>query len=187
MAIEPTFFATAGAFRTWLKRNSASANELLVGFYKRESGQPSMTWPESVDEALCVRWVDGVRKRIDASSYQIRFTPRKQGSTWSAVNIAKVKVLTESGRMRASGLKAFAARSATKSRTYSYEQSATAALAPKDEALFRKNKAAWPFFAAQAPSYRKKLLWWVIGAKQDVTRAKRLVMLIKASASAKRM
>jgi len=187
LPLGPKFFATPAAFRSWLKRNSASANELIVGFYTRDSGLPSITWPESVDEALCVGWIDGVRKRIDASSYQIRFTPRKPSSTWSAINIEKVRMLTDAGRMQSSGLKAFTARTAAKSQTYAYEQKVIAALAPKDEAQFRKIKPAWTFFAAQPPSYRKRLLWWVVNAKQEATRAKRLAALIEASKNQNRL
>jgi len=187
MSIEPKFFATPGEFRAWLKRNSTTASELVVGFYKRESGQPSMTWPESVDEALCVGWIDGVRKRIDASRYQIRFTPRKPSSIWSAINIEKVRVLADAGRMQVGGRKAFAARTAAKSKTYAYEQKGIAALASEDETTFRKNKAAWTFFAAQPPGYRKTLLWWVVSAKQEATRAKRLAALIEVSKSGKRL
>ncbi len=181
MSSEPKFFAKPSEFRTWLNRNSATASELIVGFYKRDSGRPSMTWPESVDEALCVGWIDGVRKRIDDARYQIRFVPRKPSSIWSAINIEKVRVLTDAGRMQASGRMAFAARTAAKSKTYAYEQQGIAALAPKDAAKFRKHKTAWIFFAVQPPSYRKRMLWWVVSAKQEATRDKRLAKLIDAS------
>src|SRR5215467_6915161 len=116
---EPTYFSSAAAFRRWLDGNATSAHELIVGFKKRHTGNPGLSWPEAVDEALCVGWVDGVRRRIDGERYQIRFTPRRRGSTWSAVNIARVAVLRQEGRMKPAGLAAFAHRAERKSRTYS--------------------------------------------------------------------
>lgn len=184
---DPVFFETPAAFRAWLKRHARSATELVVGFHKVGSGRPHMTWPQSVDEALCVGWVDGVRKRIDEHAYQIRFTPRKPSSTWSAINIERVRVLEEQGRMTPAGLAAFAHRREAKSRTYAYEQREAVALAPADEALFRKHKAAWAFFEAQPPGYRKRLVWRVLSAKQQATREKRLAALIEASARGVRM
>lgn len=181
-----TFFAKPAAFRAWLKQHSAKAAELIVGFYKKGCGKSSITWQESVDEALCVGWIDGVRKRIDEETYQIRFTPRKSTSTWSAINIARVADLTSQGRMQPAGLAAFAHRKAAKSRTYAYEQASSALLLPADEARFRKNKTAWTFFEAQPPGYRKLVIWRIVSAKQEATRQKRLLQLIEASKNGQR-
>jgi 3-methyladenine DNA glycosylase AlkD/uncharacterized protein YdeI (YjbR/CyaY-like superfamily) len=182
----PTFFPTPAGFRAWLTRHAASSTELIVGFYKSGSGKPSLSWSESVDEALCFGWIDGVRKRIDDESYQIRFAPRKPGSTWSAINIDKAEALITAGRMKPAGLEAFARRSEAKSRTYSYEQS-MARLGPADEAAFKKKKAAWTFLQDQAPSYRKMVVWWVVSAKQEATRQTRLAKLIEASKERRRL
>lgn len=183
----PVFFASPRGFRTWLQRYAGSLTELVVGFYKLSTGRPSITWPEAVDEALGVGWIDGVRKRIDEHRYQIRFTPRKPVSIWSAVNIARVDVLIGEGRMQSAGLAAFARRSEAKSRTYSYEQAAIAALAPDEEKAFRRRKAAWAFFERQAPGYRKIVLWWIVTARQPATRQRRLAKLIDASDLGKRL
>ena len=183
----PTFFDGPAAFRAWLAKHAATASELVVGFHKVGSGRPHMTWPESVDEALCVGWVDGVRKRIDDHAYQIRFTPRKPTSTWSAINIERVRVLTEQGRMKPAGLAAFERRREAKSRIYSYEQSDAAVLAEADAACFRKHRAAWAFFEQQPPGYRHQMLWRVVSAKRPETREKRLTLLIEASAKHERL
>ena len=177
------FFATPAEFRAWLAKHHQTANELWVGFYKKDSGRPSITWPESVDEALCVGWIDGIRKTIDAQSYKIRFTPRKATSTWSAVNIARVAELTREKRMRPAGLAAFERRSEAKSGIYAYEQRQNAAFTPAEEQQFRANAKAWKFFQAQPAGYRKTTTWWVICAKRDETRAKRLATLIADSAA----
>lgn len=137
-----TFFASAAELRLWFEQNAGTAAELIVGFFKVDSGRPSIKWPEAVDEALCVGWVDGVRERIDEVSYKIRFTPRKAGSTWSAVNIEHVEALTLEGRMTAAGRAAFDRRTEEKSRTYSYEQKSAARLAPAEESAFKRHKAA---------------------------------------------
>lgn len=184
---EPKFFRSPSAFRAWLERNAAGATEVIVGFHKVASGKPSLTWSESVDEALCFGWIDGVRNRIDEHSYRIRFTPRKPRSTWSAINIEKVRALTEQGRMTPDGNAAFARRTDDTSRTYSYEQRKRAKLTPAAEARFRKHRAAWSFFAAQAPSYRKVMTWWVVSAKREATREQRLARLIEASRAGKRL
>lgn len=176
-----TFFQTPAAFRAWLEAHHATARELWVGFYKKGSGEPSITWPESVDEALCFGWIDGLRKSIDGKSYTIRFTPRKPGSVWSAVNIKRVQVLVDAGRMRPAGLAAFQARRENKSGIYSYEQRRDELEEPY-AGLLRKNKAAWAFFQAQPPSYRKAAGWWVVSAKKEETRLKRLQQLIEDSA-----
>ena len=183
----PTFFATPAHFRAWFAQHAATQTELIVGFYKRDAGKPSITWPESVDEALCVGWIDGVRKRIDDEAYMIRFTPRKPTSTWSAINIERVRVLTEEGRMTEAGLKAFALRREAKSKIYAYEQAETATLTPQEEKLFRKNKAAWKFFEAQPPGYRHQMLWRIVSAKREATRAARLAKLVEASQNGLRL
>ncbi len=183
----PTYFATPAAFAAWLAKNAATHNELIVGFYKRGSGLPSMTWQESVDEALCVGWIDGVRTNVDHQSYKIRFTPRKPTSTWSKINIERVRILTADGRMQEAGLKAFAQRVAAKSVIYSYEQAERAALTPAQETLFRKNKKAWKFFEAQPPGYRHQMIWRVISAKRPETQVARLDKLIEASSASLRL
>ena len=180
------FFPTPADLRKWFKKNHGTAEELWVGFYKVSSGKPSITWPESVDEALCVGWIDGIRKTIDDESYRIRFTPRKKVSTWSAVNIRRVKALTEEKRMQAAGLKAFEVRRQNRSGTYSYEQRSTEFDEPY-LSLMKKNKAASMFFEAQPPSYRKTLIWYVVSAKQEETRLRRLKTLIEHSARGRRL
>jgi uncharacterized protein YdeI (YjbR/CyaY-like superfamily) len=184
--LKPEFFQTAGDFRSWLEKNHATATELWVGFYKKDSGKPSITWPESVDQALCFGWIDGIRKRVDEISYQIRFTPRRPGSIWSAINIKRAKELLEQRQMRPTGLKAFAARIENKSGIYSYEQRSTELSQPYAR-LLKKNKAAWNFFQAQSPSYRKMIGWWIISAKKEETRMARLAKLISESAKGKRL
>lgn len=179
--MKPTFFESAAEFRLWLEKNHATAAELLVGFYKRGSGRPSMTWPESVDEALCFGWIDGIRHRIDAERYSIRFTPRRQGSVWSVVNTRRVSALTRDGRMREAGLRAFRNRDRRKTKQYSFER-ATAALTPELERQFRANATAWKYFSAAAPYYRRVCTHWIVSAKQEPTRQRRLALLIDASA-----
>ncbi len=174
------FFESPSEFRRWLEANHDKAQELLVGFYKKGSGKPSITWPESVDQALCFGWIDGVRKRIDDSSYSIRFTPRKPRSTWSAVNIQRVEELTRLGLMRPAGLQAFQMRDEKKSAIYSYERE-NARLEDSEEQRFRANERAWNFFQAQAAWYQKAAIWWVISATQATTREKRLARLIEDS------
>jgi uncharacterized protein YdeI (YjbR/CyaY-like superfamily) len=180
--VRPVFFATAAELREWLEENHATATELLVGFYKRGSGKTSITWQELVDEELCFGWIDGVRKGIDDVSYANRITPRKSRSTWSAINIARAKELMRLGRMHLAGVKAFERRTDDRSAIYSYEQRKTAALDPKAQRSFRANKKAWTFFQAQAPSYRRTAIWWVISAKREETRQRRLSTLIRDSA-----
>jgi len=177
------FFTTPDAFRAWLEQHHAVEKELLVGFYKRDSGKPSITWPESVDCALSYGWIDGVRNSIDGISYQIRFTPRKLTSIWSAVNVKRVAELTRLGLMRPSGVKAFEARKGDKTGIYAYEQRKNARLAPAYEKQFRANKKAWEFFQGQPPWYRRTASYRVISAKQEETRQKRLNQLIKDSAA----
>ena len=178
--IKPTFFATPSEFRAWLEKHHDTTQELWVGFYKTNSGKPSITWPEAVDEMLCFGWIDGVRKGIDDVSYTIRVTPRKPRSTWSAVNIKRVKELTTQGLMRAAGLKAFEQRAEERSEIYAYERE-NARLDDAFEQQFRANTKAWDFFQAQAASYRKAAIWWVGSPKKEETRLKRLATLIEDS------
>lgn len=177
--MKPTFFETPEAFRAWLTKNHATAKELLVGFYKKGSKRPSITWPESVDEALCYGWIDGVRKGIDEASYSIRFTPRKIGSIWSNVNVDRVRALAD--RMQPAGLKAFEARKEAKSGIYSHEQDSVELPEPYQK-LLKANEQAHAFFEKQAGSYRKAAIWWVASAKKEETRQKRLGSLIAYSA-----
>jgi uncharacterized protein YdeI (YjbR/CyaY-like superfamily) len=181
--MEPTFFATPEDFRAWLEAHHDSETELLVGFYKKGSGRPSITWPEAVDQALCYGWIDGVRRRIDDDSYSIRFTPRKPSSTWSAVNVRRVGELTELGLMRPAGLAAFERRSDDRTAIYSYEQRKTAKLDAEQERRFRANPAAWKWFQAQPAGYRRTASYWVISAKRPETRERRLEQLIADSAA----
>jgi uncharacterized protein YdeI (YjbR/CyaY-like superfamily) len=181
-ATAPRFFKTAAAFRRWLESNHDRADEILVGFYKVGSGKPSMTWPESVDQALAFGWIDGVRKRIDDISYSIRFTPRRRGSIWSAINVRRVTELAKLGLMHSAGLRTFEKRDAKKSAIYSYE-SAPKTLAPAFERTFRANPAAWRYFNEQRPSYRRVAIHWVMSAKKEETRERRLATLIEDSAN----
>jgi uncharacterized protein YdeI (YjbR/CyaY-like superfamily) len=187
VATRPIFFATPTAFRAWLEKNAGKKDELLVGFYKKGSGRPSITWPESVDQALCFGWIDGVRRRIDDESYTIRFTPRRTRSNWSAINIARVKELERAGLMTPAGLAAFAARSDERSAIYSYERRKTAALAPDQEKRFRKDAPAWRFFSAQPPWYRRTAIHLVTSAVKPETRERRLATLIADSAAGRRI
>jgi uncharacterized protein YdeI (YjbR/CyaY-like superfamily) len=180
------FFATPAAFRAWLEEHHATASELLVGFYKKSSGKPSITWPESVDEALCFGWIDGVRKSLGAEAYTIRFTPRKPTSTWSAINVARVKELTAAGKMAPAGLAAAARRTAARTGIYAYERAALT-LSPAYEAKLRANKKAAAFFDAQAPWYRRNVIYWITSAKREETRAARLAELIADSAAGRRI
>jgi uncharacterized protein YdeI (YjbR/CyaY-like superfamily) len=179
----PTFFATPTEFRTWLERHHADERELLVGFYKRGSGRASITWQESVDEALCFGWIDGVRRTIDGESYSIRFTPRQRRSIWSAVNIKRAGELIAEGRMTPAGRAAFEARTEDRSRVYSHERREAAKLAPDQQARFEADPAAWAWFQARAPSYRRQALHWVTSAKRPETRERRLATLIEDSAA----
>ncbi len=186
-APKPKFFATPAKFRAWLEAHHATAKELLVGYYKVSTGKPSMTWPESVDEALCFGWIDGVRHSLGDEAYAIRFVPRRPTSIWSAINVAKVKALTAAGKMRPAGLRAFAKRTAAKTGVYSFERNAAAVLAPDQEARLRANAKATAFFTAQAPWYQRAAIHWVISAKQAATRERRLQTLIADSAAGRRI
>jgi uncharacterized protein YdeI (YjbR/CyaY-like superfamily) len=184
--MKPTFFRTPAEFRQWLTKHHATKGELLVGYYKKGSGKPGITWPESVDEALCFGWIDGVRKSIDEMSYTIRFSPRRPGSIWSSVNIKRARALIEQGRMQPAGLKAYEARRENRSGIYSYEER-TAELVEPYQRLLKKNKAAWSFFRGQPPSYRKAVSWWIVCAKKEETRLKRLAKLTAHSARRQRL
>ncbi len=184
--MNPVFFDDQAAFREWLSDNHLIASEIVVGFRKVGTGKPSMTWSESVDQALCFGWIDGIRRRIDDEGYSIRFTPRKPKSTWSAVNIRKVAELTEKGLMKPAGIAAFERRVEDRSVIYSYENKPTA-LDADLESIFRSNPAAWDFFIRQPASYRRTLMYWVMSAKQKRTQVERLTKLIEASAERTRL
>jgi uncharacterized protein YdeI (YjbR/CyaY-like superfamily) len=179
--IAPAFYATPDEWRAWLDAHHAGEREHWVGFHKRGSDRPSITWPEAVDQALCFGWIDGVRRRVDATSYMIRFTPRKKTSKWSMVNVRRVGELRAAGLMRPAGLAAFDAR--TEVGTYSYEQRDAAAFDPERERRLRANTAAWEHFSAQAPWYRRTATHWVMSAKREETRDRRLARLIEDSAA----
>ncbi len=179
--LNPVFFVKPSEFRAWLEKHHDKTREVWVGFHKRSSGRPSITWPESVDEALCFGWIDAVRKSVDEARYTIRFTRRKPGSVWSAVNIERAKELVNLGRMQPAGLKAFEQRTDERSAIYSYEQRQSAELSGTFEDQFRANKKAWEFFLAQAPWYRRAAAFWVLSAKKDETQLKRLAKLIEDS------
>jgi len=181
--MKPRFFATPALFRAWLEEHHATKTELVVGFRKKASGKPSITWPQSVDEALCFGWIDGVRKSIDADSYTIRFTPRRPTSIWSAVNVARVGELAKAGRMAKAGLDAFALRTPERTGVYSFERNAAAVLPADDEAKLRANARAARYFDAQPPWYRRTATHWVISAKRPETRQRRLAQLIACSAA----
>jgi uncharacterized protein YdeI (YjbR/CyaY-like superfamily) len=183
--MQPMFFATAADFRAWLERHHAERDELLVGFHRKDSGKPSITWPESVDQALCYGWIDGVRRRFDATSYTIRFTPRRPGSRWSAVNIRRAGELRKLGLMTPAGLAEFAKADAQKA-NYSYEQQRGGFL-PELEKEFRRNRKAWAFFSKQPPGYRAHMAFYVSSAKREETRKSRLAKLVAASEEGRRL
>ncbi len=185
--MEPKFFASPAEFRDWLERNHASEQELLVGYHKKGTGRPSLTWSESVDEALCFGWIDGIRRTIDAERYTIRFTPRRKGSVWSKVNIRKVEELIQSGRMRPAGERAFEKRAEERSGIYSFEQRSEAVLSEEALARIRADAEAWEFWESQPPGYRRQATWWVVSAKREDTRSRRLEQLIADSAAGQRI
>lgn len=181
-----TYFRTPAHLRKWFEKHHQTEQELQVGFYKKDSGKASITWPESVAEALCFGWIDGIRRNVDESSYTIRFTPRKRTSIWSAINIKLAHQLIEQGLMQPAGLEAFKHRRENRSGIYSYEQR-TAELPEPYFSQLRKHKAASTFFDAQPAGYRKQVSWWVVSAKQEETRLKRLEKLIAESAAGRRL
>lgn len=182
----PTFFATAAGFRRWLEKNRDSVPELHIGFYKQASGRTAMTYEEAVDEALCFGWIDGVIRSLGRESYMHRFSPRRPGSIWSNANVRHVDRLTRAGKMHASGLATFAARKANKVGIYAFEQRPQELPATLAR-VFRANRAAWTFWQAQPPGYRRTIVWWLISAKQEETRQRRLKTLITKSAAGKRL
>ena len=186
--MKPTFFPTPADFRTWLEKNHDKVPELLVGFYKKGSGNPSITWPESVDEALCFGWIDGVRRGIDAQTYSIRFTPRRARSIWSNVNTKRFAELTKEGRIHPAGLAAFKARDPKRSGIYSYEQrKAAQKLGAAYEAKLEANTKAWKFFRKQPPGYQRLASLWVMSARKEDTRLRRLAVVITDSAAGRRI
>lgn len=183
---EPTFFDTQADFRRWLERNHATVPEIIIGMHKRASGKGGVTYKEALDEALCFGWIDGVAHRLDAGSYTQRFTPRRPRSIWSQINIKRVEELTALGLMQPSGMAAFEARDESRTNLYAGEQ-ASAELSPEAQAVFRKDRAAWEYYEAQPPGYRKQSAWWVISAKKPETRERRLAKLIEDSGKGKRL
>lgn len=184
--MNPIFFSTPSAFRNWLSKNHKKAKELLVGFYKVGTGKPSMTWSESVDEALCFGWIDGVRKSIDGESYTIRFSPRKVTSIWSTVNLKKMKVLIKKGLMQEAGLNIYHKRNKQRTKLYTHEKDPVV-LDDAYERKFKASKKAWKFFQSIAPSYQRVAINWVMSAKQEETRKNRLQKLIESSAAGKKL
>jgi uncharacterized protein YdeI (YjbR/CyaY-like superfamily) len=182
----PIFFISPAAFRAWLEENHNHEKEVLVGFYKVASGKQNMTWSQSVDEAICFGWIDGIRKSVDDISYCIRFTPRNPSSIWSAVNIKKVEELTRQGLMQPAGIKAFSNRNEEKSKIYSFE-SGNKAFTDRYVSLFKSNKKAWEFFTKQAPSYQKTTIHWIMSAKQEATQLSRLEKTIAESLKQNRL
>lgn len=184
---KPIYFRSSAEFRAWLSKNHATETELLVGFHRVSSGKPSLTWPDSVDQALCFGWIDGVRRSVDDTRYTIRFTPRKLKSNWSRINIAKVAALRSAGLMRPAGEKAYSAREEKRSGVYSFEQERPAQLSAEFRKMLKANRKAWEFLQAQAPYYKKVTAFWVMSAKREETRVKRMKMLIADSAKNRRV
>jgi uncharacterized protein YdeI (YjbR/CyaY-like superfamily) len=187
VATEPVFFESPAAFRAWLEEHHETAAEVWVGYYKKATGKPTMTWAQAVEEALCFGWIDGKVQRIDEHRHRQRFTPRRRNSNWSAVNIAKVAELRAQGRMTPAGEAAFAARRDDRSAVYSYERRHEAAFDADQEATFRANEAAWAWFSKRSRSYRQLATFWVVSAKRPETRARRLASLIESSAAGRRV
>jgi uncharacterized protein YdeI (YjbR/CyaY-like superfamily) len=184
--MDVSFFPTAGDLRIWFEKHHDTADQLWIGYYKQASGRPSVTYRESVDEALCFGWIDGIRRSLDAASYANRFTPRRRRSNWSYVNIQRVGELIEAGRMKPAGLKAFQERDQARSQQYSFENR-PATLDEVFESTFRANGRAWEFFLTQAPWYRRTSIFWIMSAKKAETRQRRLMILIKDSEKARRL
>jgi uncharacterized protein YdeI (YjbR/CyaY-like superfamily) len=183
---KPTFFATPRDLRAWLSKHHGTARELVVGFYRKSTGKPSLTWPESVDEALCFGWIDGIRRKVDEDSYSIRFTPRRPESIWSAVNIKRIAELKKLGLIQEAGVAAFEKRTAKKSGVYSYEQRHSAVLEPALEKQLKADKKAFSFFQTLPPGYRQLAIFFIGNAKQPETRVKRLQKLMSAWAQGRR-
>jgi uncharacterized protein YdeI (YjbR/CyaY-like superfamily) len=183
---DPVFFASPQEFRRWLEKHHAKETELWVGYHKTKTGKPSLTWPQSVDQALCYGWIDGLRKSLGEDAYMIRFSPRRAKSIWSAVNTKRAKELIAEGLMKPAGLEAFEAKDEKLTNKYSFERE-NAAFDPEHEKLFRKNKSAWKWFSEQPPGYRKLATFWVSDAKRPETRARRLAELIDDCAAGRRI
>lgn len=183
---KPTFFATQSDMRKWFEKNHEKETELIVGYYKVDSGKPSVTWPQSVDEALCFGWIDGIRRSIDGESYCIRFTHRKPTSVWSAINIKKVEELTKLGLMKPAGLAAFEKRKENKSKIYTYENTPVE-FPIRYKKKIQANKKAWAFFNSLPPSIQRVTAHWVTSAKQESTRLNRLEILIRDSEAGQRV
>jgi uncharacterized protein YdeI (YjbR/CyaY-like superfamily) len=181
------YFASPDQFRAWLEEHHDSATEVWLGYWKKHTGRPSLTWSQAVDEALCFGWIDGVLRRVDDERHVQRFTPRKPTSNWSAVNIAKVEQLRAEGRMRPAGEAAFARQREARSGVYSYEQRDKAAFEPEQGERFRADAAAWAYWTAAPAGYRKMATWWVVSAKKPETRERRLGQLIADSAAGRRL
>lgn len=184
--MQPRFFKTPADLRRWFEAHAATERELIVGYYKRETGKPSVTWPESVDQALCFGWIDGIRRKIDEERYTIRFTPRKPGSIWSAINIRRMQALIAAKQVTVAGIKAHEARRENRSGTYSFEQRSVE-LPAEYARVLKKDKRAFDFFQSQPPSYRKTAMWWVVSAKKEETRLRRLQALIEDSRRGERI
>jgi uncharacterized protein YdeI (YjbR/CyaY-like superfamily) len=178
---EVRHFEDQASWRAWLEAHHEAEDEVWVGFRRKASGLPSITWPQAVDEALCFGWIDGIRKGVDGTSYTIRFTPRRARSVWSDVNTRRARELIELGLMRPAGLRALEARDAARAGVYSFEQRTAAALAPEHEARLRANAAAWADWTARPPWYRRAATWWVVSAKREATRERRLATLLAHS------
>lgn len=181
------FFKTPADFRDWLEENHETVPELIVGFYKKGTGKPSITWPESVEQALCFGWIDGVRRTINEEAYSIRFTPRRAASIWSAVNIKKMEELLAAGMVKPMGHAAYEKRKEEKSRIYSFERETPAEFTKEQEKMFKTNKAAWKFFNDQPPYYKKVMKHLVTSAKQEKTQLARLQKLISSSEKGQRI
>ena len=184
--MKPAYFPTPADFRAWLTENHAAHTELFVGFHKKDSGLPSITYPEALDQALCFGWIDGVRKSVSPTSYMVRFTPRKPKSYWSKVNTKRANELVKQGLMQPPGAKVFQARDLTTTNRYSFE-SETAKLPPAFTRQFKSNPEAWSFFQSQPPYYKRVATFWVVSAKQEPTRLRRLESLIATSARHRRL
>jgi uncharacterized protein YdeI (YjbR/CyaY-like superfamily) len=184
--MKPKFFSTPADFRAWLERNHASASELLIGFHKKSSGKKSITYPEALDEALCFGWIDGVRRKLNETSYVQRFTPRKPNSIWSLINVRHIERLTKEGRMHASGLAAYARRDPKRTGVYSFENRPRE-LSAAYEKRFRQHKTAWEFFQAQPAYYKRLLIFRIMSAKKEETQIRRLEQLIEISAKGQRL
>ncbi len=184
--MKPIYFTSPGAFGAWLAEHHATEREVLVGYWRKGTGKPSLTWPESVDEALCWGWIDGVRRGVDEERFTIRFTPRKRTSNWSLVNVRKYEALLKQGRVQEPGRAAFAARREEKTGIYSFENKPKE-LPPEAIAALKRVKAALAFWEAQPPGYRRTIAFWIVSAKKEETRANRIARLVDVCARGERL